>query len=57
MQVLSYFLELVFLKTVILMTFLSLDINEHAACMDVLALFWPGFLRSLSHHMLNCQLM
>ena len=33
------------------------DIHEHAAFMDVLAFFWSGFLCSLSHHMLNCQLM
>ena len=29
------------------------DIQEHAAFIDVLAFFWSGFLRSLSHHMLN----
>ena len=33
------------------------DIHEHAAFMDVLAFFWSGFLCSLSHHMLDCQLM
>ena len=39
--------------------FLSLwyDIHEDAAFMDVLAFFWSGFLRSLPHDMLNCQLM
>ena len=30
------------------------DIHEHAALMDVLAFFLSGFLRFLSHHMLNC---
>ena len=58
MQLQNYFPKLVFLKTVILKNFChKIDIHEHAAFMDVLALFWSGFLRPLSHHMFNCQLM
>ena len=33
------------------------DIDEHAAFIDVFGIFWSDFLLSLSHHMLNCQLM
>ena len=57
MQVISYFPKVNFSQNWNSKELLLYDVYEHTAFMDVLAFVWSGLSHSLSHHMLNCQLM